>query len=78
MKKKELEKGEYEQFQNKVILFMSEFLGGCILCVMDFFEDFFRRLFDNGQNDVDMLQEEGDDRFEFLEKFILFKWIFEV
>lgn len=76
-KKKELEKGEYEQFQNKVILPMSELLGGRISRATDLFEDLSRRLFDNGQNDADMPQEEGDDRPELLEKLTLLKWIFE-
>lgn len=76
-KKKELEKGEYEQFQSKVILPMNELLSSRISRATDLFEDLSRKLFDNGQNDADMPQEEGDDRPELLEKLTLLKWIFE-
>lgn len=76
-KKKELEKAEYEHFQNRVILPTSELLSGRISRANDLFDDLSRKLFDNGQNDADMPQEEGDDRPELLEKLTLLKWIFE-
>lgn len=76
-KKKELEKMEYEHFQNSVILPLNELLTKRISRATDLFDDMARRLFDNGQNDADMPQEEGDDRPELLEKLTLLKWIFE-
>lgn len=76
-KKKELEKTEYEQFQNAVILPLNDLLTKRISHATDLFDDLARRLFDNGENDADMPQEEGDDRPELLEKLTLLKWIFE-
>ncbi|KAI5467713.1 hypothetical protein BGZ63DRAFT_399265 [Mariannaea sp. PMI_226] len=74
---KELEKGEYEKFQNEVVLPLNELLTGRIGRATDLFDNLARHLFDNGQNDADMPQEEGDDRPELLEKLTLLKWIFE-
>ncbi|KAG6107998.1 hypothetical protein E4U31_007978 [Claviceps sp. LM219 group G6] len=74
---KELEKEEYERFQNEVILPLNDVLTGRITVATDLFDDLARHLFDNGQLDADMPQEEGDDRPELLEKLTLFKWIFE-
>lgn len=76
-KKKELEKSEYEHFQNGVILPLHDLLTKRISRATDLFDDLARRLFDNGQNDADMPQEEGDDRPELLEKLTLLKWVFE-
>ncbi|KAF4979356.1 hypothetical protein FDECE_18072 [Fusarium decemcellulare] len=76
-KKKELEKSEYEQFQNQVVLPLNELLTGRISRATELFDDLARHLFDNGQIDADMPQEEGDDRPELLEKLTLLKWIFE-
>ncbi|KAH7275852.1 hypothetical protein B0J15DRAFT_383503 [Fusarium solani] len=76
-KKKELEKSEYEQFQNQVVLPLNELLMGRISRATELFDDLARHLIDNGQIDADMPQEEGDDRPELLEKLTLLKWIFE-
>lgn len=76
-KKKELEKTEYEQFQNQVVLPLNELLTGRISQATELFDDLSRHLFDNGLNDADMPQEEGDDKPELLEKLTLLKWMFE-
>lgn len=76
-KKKELEKTEYEQFQNDVILPLNDLLTARIGQADKLFGDLSKHLFDNGQMDADMPQEEGDDRPELLEKLTLLKWIFE-
>ncbi|KAH7161427.1 hypothetical protein EDB81DRAFT_641683 [Dactylonectria macrodidyma] len=75
--KKELEKTEYELFQNQVVVPLNELLTDRIKRATDLFDDLSRRLFDNEENDADMPQEEGDDRPELLEKLTLLKWIFE-
>lgn len=75
--KKELEKTEYELFQNQVVVPLNELVTGRISRATELFDDLSRTLFDNGQNDADMPQEEGDDRPELLEKLTLLKWIFE-
>ncbi len=77
-KKKELEKAEYELFQNEVILPLNDLLTGRIARARDFFDELSRHLFDSGRIDADMPQEEGDDRPELLEKLTLLKWIFEM
>ncbi|KFH43873.1 hypothetical protein ACRE_053510 [Hapsidospora chrysogenum ATCC 11550] len=76
-KKKELEKSEYEKFQNQVIMPLNDLLTHRIDRASELYNDLSRRLFGNGQDDVDMPQEEGDDRPELLEKLTLLKWIFE-
>ncbi|KAL7759854.1 hypothetical protein ACKLNR_009944 [Fusarium oxysporum f. sp. zingiberi] len=76
-KKKDLEKSEYELFQNQVVLPLNELLTGRISSATELFDDLARHLFDNGQIDADMPQEEGDDRPELLEKLTLLKWVFE-
>ncbi|XP_044716189.1 uncharacterized protein HRG_10363 [Hirsutella rhossiliensis] len=76
-KKKELDKTEYEHFQNEVVLPLNDLLTGRISRTTELFDDLARHLFDNGQMDADMPQEEGDDRPELLEKLTLLKWIFE-
>lgn len=76
-KKKELEKNEYEQFQNDVILPLNDLLTAKIAKADVLYKDLSEHLFDNGQMDADMPQEEGDDRPELLEKLTLLKWIFE-
>ncbi|KAG6019894.1 hypothetical protein E4U41_003044 [Claviceps citrina] len=75
--KKELEKAEYEKFQDNVVLPLNDLLTGRIAVATDLFDDLAGHLFDNGQLDADMPQEEGDDRPELLEKLTLLKWIFE-
>ncbi|GKT98862.1 hypothetical protein FLAG1_00719 [Fusarium langsethiae] len=76
-KKKELEKSEYELFQNQVVLPLNELLTGRISRATELFDDLSLHLFDNGHIDADMPQEEGDDRPELLEKLTLLKWVFE-
>ena len=77
VKKKELEKSEYEHFQNEVILPLNDLVTGRISRATDLFDDLVRHLFDGEQMNADMPQEEGDDRPELLEKLTLLKWIFE-
>ncbi|KAK5987821.1 hypothetical protein PT974_11955 [Cladobotryum mycophilum] len=76
-KKKELEKAEYEHFQNQVVLPLNDILTERINRATELFDDLTRHMFDNGEIDADMPQEEGDDRPELLEKLTLLKWIFE-
>lgn len=76
-KKKELEKTEYENFQNEVIVPLNDLLSNRISEANCLLDNLARQLFDNGQNYADMPQEEGDDRPELLEKLTLLKWIFE-
>lgn len=76
-KKKELEKSEYELFQNEVVLPLNDLITERISRATDLFDDLSRRLFDDGRIDADIPQEEGDDRPELLEKLTLLKWIFE-
>ncbi|RGP77674.1 hypothetical protein FLONG3_4247 [Fusarium longipes] len=76
-KRKELEKSEYELFQNQVVLPLNELLTGRISRATELFDDLSRHLFDSGNIDADMPQEEGDDRPELLEKLTLLKWVFE-
>ncbi|KID93047.1 hypothetical protein MGU_00636 [Metarhizium guizhouense ARSEF 977] len=75
--KKELEKTEYEQFQNEVIRPLNDLLTAQIAKADALYDNLSKHLFDNGQMDADMPQEEGDDRPELLEKLTLLKWIFE-
>ncbi|KAI6784222.1 uncharacterized protein J7T54_004768 [Emericellopsis cladophorae] len=77
VKKRDLEKQEYEAFQTEVVVPVNELLTGRIDTATALHNDLARRLFANGQNDVDMPQEEGDDQPELLEKLTLLKWIFE-
>ncbi|KAM3458729.1 hypothetical protein MY5147_001286 [Beauveria neobassiana] len=76
-KAKELEKTEYEHFQNGVIVPLNELLSVRIAKATELFDKLASQLFDSGQNDADMPQEEGDDRPELLEKLTLLKWVFE-
>ncbi|ATY67031.1 hypothetical protein A9K55_000793 [Cordyceps militaris] len=76
-KAKELEKKEYEHFQNEVIVPLNELLSLRIATATELFDKLASQLFGSGQNDADMPQEEGDDRPELLEKLTLLKWIFE-
>lgn len=76
-KTKELEKREYEQFQNDVIVPLNDLLSGRIAKATELFDNLAARLFENGEIYADMPQEEGDDRPELLEKLTLLKWIFE-
>ncbi|KAK8148495.1 hypothetical protein G3M48_009949 [Beauveria asiatica] len=76
-KAKELDKSEYEHFQNGVIVPLNELLSVRIAKATELFDKLASQLFDSGQNDADMPQEEGDDRPELLEKLTLLKWVFE-
>lgn len=76
-KKKEVEKMEYEHFQNQVVLPLNDILTERISRATDLFDDLARHLFDSNEIDADMPQEEGDDKPELLEKLTLLKWIFE-
>ncbi|KYK55078.1 hypothetical protein DCS_07039 [Drechmeria coniospora] len=76
-RKKELEKTEYERFQNEVVIPLNDLLTRRITLATSLFDDLSHHLFDNGEIDADMPQEEGDDRPELLEKLTLLKWIFE-
>lgn len=75
--KKDLEKSEYELYQNEVIMPLNDLLTARIARATELYDNLARGLFDRGENDVDMPQEEGDDRPELLEKLTLLKWIFE-
>lgn len=75
--KKDLEKAEYEHFQNEVIMPLNDLLTARISRATELYDTLARSLFGNEQNDADMPQEEGDDRPELLEKLTLLKWIFE-
>ncbi|RFU71826.1 hypothetical protein TARUN_10435 [Trichoderma arundinaceum] len=76
-KKKEVEKMEYEHFQNQVVLPLNDILTERISRATELFDDLARHLFDSSEIDADMPQEEGDDKPELLEKLTLLKWIFE-
>ncbi|KAM0251272.1 hypothetical protein ACHAQJ_008263 [Trichoderma viride] len=76
-KKKEVEKVEYEHFQNQVVLPLNDILMERISRATELFDDLARHLFDSSEIDADMPQEEGDDKPELLEKLTLLKWIFE-
>ena len=76
-KTKDLEKSEYEHFQNQVVMVLNEKITEQIARATDLLDGLSRHLFDNSQIDADMPQEEGDDRPELLEKLTLLKWIFE-
>jgi hypothetical protein len=60
-----------------VIMPLNELLTNRIARATELQDDLARRLFSDGQNDIDMPQEEGDDRPELLEKLTLLKWVFE-
>ncbi|GAO16291.1 hypothetical protein UVI_02016790 [Ustilaginoidea virens] len=76
-KRKELEKKEYDEFQKEVVLPLNDLLTSRITRATELFDGLASHLFDSGQMDADMPQEEGDDRPELLEKLTLLKWIFE-
>lgn len=77
-KQRDLEKAEYEALQNSVVMPVNEMLTGRIETATELYERLSRSLFsDEAASDVDMPQEEGDDRPELLEKLTLLKWVFE-
>ena len=76
-RRKNLEKSEYENFQNNVVVPLNQLLTERISRATDLFDHLARHLFNSNENDADMPQEEGDDKPELLEKLTLLKWIFE-
>lgn len=77
-KAKELEKQEFDRFQNAVVMPLNELLTGRIGQATSLFEELRSRLFVETQApNPNMPQEEGDEQPELLEKLTLLKWIFE-
>ncbi|KAI2618549.1 hypothetical protein GGS26DRAFT_380525 [Hypomontagnella submonticulosa] len=78
-KAKELEKAEFDRFQNAVVMPLNELLTSRIAQATSLFEELRSRLFVETQQapDPNMPQEEGDEQPELLEKLTLLKWIFE-
>ncbi|KAI0400010.1 hypothetical protein F4802DRAFT_513298 [Xylaria palmicola] len=75
---KELERKEFERFQNAVVMPLHELLTGRIAKATTLFDELRSRLFVETQApDPNMPQEEGDEQPELLEKLTLLKWIFE-
>ncbi|KAI1741448.1 hypothetical protein F4680DRAFT_65192 [Xylaria scruposa] len=75
---KELERKEFERFQNAVVMPLNELLTGRIAKATTLFDELRSRLFVETQApDPNMPQEEGDEQPELLEKLTLLKWIFE-
>ncbi|KAI1387199.1 uncharacterized protein F4822DRAFT_276329 [Hypoxylon trugodes] len=77
-KAKELEKHEFDRFQNAVVMPLNELLTGRIAQATSLFDELRSRLFVETQApNPNMPQEEGDEQPELLEKLTLLKWIFE-
>ncbi|KAF4124333.1 hypothetical protein GMORB2_4999 [Geosmithia morbida] len=76
-RKKDLEKSEYEAFQDQVVMPANDMLSRRIETATELYTNLSRTLSDLQNNDADMPQEEGDDRPELLEKLTLLKWVFE-
>ncbi|KAI1185025.1 hypothetical protein F5B17DRAFT_409712 [Nemania serpens] len=75
---KEMERKEFEQFQNVVVMPLNELLTGRITKATTLFDELRSRLFVETQApNPNMPQEEGDEQPELLEKLTLLKWIFE-
>ncbi|KAI1278342.1 hypothetical protein F5Y07DRAFT_72448 [Xylaria sp. FL0933] len=75
---KDLEKKEFERFQNAVVMPLNELLTSRIAKATTLFDELRSRLFVETQApDPNMPQEEGDEQPELLEKLTLLKWIFE-
>lgn len=75
---KELEKSDFDRFQNAVVMPLNELLMGRIGQATSLFDDLRSRLFvETHASDPNMPQEEGDEQPELLEKLTLLKWIFE-
>ncbi|KAK9787228.1 hypothetical protein SCARD494_10758 [Seiridium cardinale] len=75
---KELEKKDFDKFQNAVVMPLNEMLMGRIGQATSLFDELRSRLFvDTHTSDPNMPQEEGDEQPELLEKLTLLKWIFE-
>ncbi|KAI1763881.1 hypothetical protein GGR53DRAFT_342644 [Hypoxylon sp. FL1150] len=77
-KAKELEKHDFDRFQNAVVMPLNELLTGRIAQATSLFDELRSRLFVETQApNPNMPQEEGDEQPELLEKLTLLKWIFE-
>ncbi|KAI0433760.1 hypothetical protein F5Y09DRAFT_350682 [Xylaria sp. FL1042] len=75
---KDLEKKEFERFQNAVVMPLNDLLTGRIAKATALFDELRSRLFVETQApNPNMPQEEGDEQPELLEKLTLLKWIFE-
>ncbi|KAI1178338.1 hypothetical protein F4777DRAFT_594983 [Nemania sp. FL0916] len=75
---KELERKEFDRFQNVVVMPLHELLTGRIAKATTLFDELRSRLFVETQApNPNMPQEEGDEQPELLEKLTLLKWIFE-
>ncbi|KAI1859109.1 hypothetical protein JX265_010586 [Neoarthrinium moseri] len=75
---KDLEKQDFDRFQNSVVMPSNEILTGRIGQATSLFDDLRSRLFvETHTSDPNMPQEEGDEKPELLEKLTLLKWIFE-
>ncbi|KAI0518048.1 hypothetical protein F5B22DRAFT_89266 [Xylaria bambusicola] len=75
---KDLERKEFEKFQNAVVMPLNDLLTGRIAKATTLFDELRSRLFVETQApDPNMPQEEGDEQPELLEKLTLLKWIFE-
>ncbi|KAI8623271.1 hypothetical protein F5Y19DRAFT_389930 [Xylariaceae sp. FL1651] len=75
---KELEKKDFERFQNVVVMPLNELLTSRIAKATSLFDELRSRLFVETQApNPNMPQEEGDEQPELLEKLTLLKWIFE-
>ncbi|OTB09329.1 hypothetical protein M426DRAFT_256416 [Hypoxylon sp. CI-4A] len=77
-KVKELEKQDFDRFQNAVVMPLNELLTSRIAQATSLFDELRSRLFVETQApNPNMPQEEGDEQPELLEKLTLLKWIFE-
>ncbi|ORY61392.1 uncharacterized protein BCR38DRAFT_411270 [Pseudomassariella vexata] len=75
---KDLEKKDFERFQNVVVMPLNDLLTGRISQATSLFDELRSRLFTETQaSNPNMPQEEGDEQPELLEKLTLLKWIFE-
>ncbi|KAI0142879.1 hypothetical protein GGR57DRAFT_485109 [Xylariaceae sp. FL1272] len=75
---KDLERKEFERFQNAVVMPLNELLTGRIAQATSLFDELVSRLFVETQApNPNTPQEEGDEQPELLEKLTLLKWIFE-
>ncbi|KAI1809088.1 hypothetical protein GGS20DRAFT_597645 [Poronia punctata] len=75
---KDLERKEFDRFQNAVVMPLNELLMARITRATSLFDELRSRLFVETQApNPNMPQEEGDEQPELLEKLTLLKWIFE-
>jgi hypothetical protein len=74
---KDAAKADFTDFQAQVVSPLHEMLTSRIGKVTDLFEGLASQLFDSVGVRPDVLQEEGDDKPELLERLTLLKWVFE-